>query len=138
MNWMTNLGLGGYVAKQTPRDRRVVSLEVRQIALEKRLNRSTQVNSFLMAPHLPLLLLDAITAYFIESGPVFDKTSDDLRHELAFQNDWHYEEFPDIATEEVTLLQLLQASTVWLATNRQEPLLQDFAFIGAVSVDRSL
>lgn len=53
--------------------------------------------------------LAAITAYFRETGPVADKTSDDLRHELEYQNDWDWEDDP--GDEEVTLLHLLQAST---------------------------
>ena len=69
-----------------------------------------------MPSNLPLLILEAITAYFVESGSVLDKTSDDLRHELSFQNDWHYNEFPNLAVEEVTLLQLLQASAKKLAS----------------------
>lgn len=72
-----------------------------------------------MPSNLPLLILEAITAYFIESGPVFDKTSDNLRHELSFQNDSHYEEYPDIADEEVTLLQLLLASTKRLVSSEE-------------------
>ncbi len=70
-----------------------------------------------MLSNLPLLILEAITAYFVESGPLFDKTPDDLRHELSFQNDWHSEEYPDITAKEVTLLQLLQASTKRLASD---------------------
>ncbi len=69
-----------------------------------------------MLPNLPPLILEAITAYFVESGSVLDKTSDDLRHELSFQNDWHYNEFPNLAAEEITLLQLLQASAEKLAS----------------------
>lgn len=53
--------------------------------------------------------LAAITAYFQESGPVSDKTSDDLWHELDSQNVWALEDDP--GDTEVMLRHLLQAST---------------------------
>lgn len=62
--------------------------------------------------------LAAITTYFQETGPVADKTSDDLRHELEYQNVWGAEDDSD--DEEVTLLHLLQASTEALRTDGEE------------------
>lgn len=62
--------------------------------------------------------LVAITAYFQEIGPVSDKTSDDLCHELDAQNVWALEDDPSEA--EVTLRPLLQASTEALRTDGEE------------------
>jgi hypothetical protein len=66
-----------------------------------------------------LARLEAITASFQETGAVSDKTYDDLRHELEYQNVWAVEEHP--GEEEVTLLQLLQASTVRVKTAPDNP-----------------
>lgn len=63
--------------------------------------------------------LEAITASFQETGAVSDKTYDDLRYELDYRNDWDWEESP--TAEEVTLLQLLQASTARLKTAPDNP-----------------
>lgn len=71
-----------------------------------------------MSTDFPSQILDAITADFFK-GAVFNRTYDDLRHELIAQNDWAYENVPDF--EEVTLLQLLQASTTKLNAGGQDP-----------------
>src|SRR4051794_20138669 len=78
-------------------------------------------------------MLDAITADFVEDGLVFEHTYDDLRHELIAQNDWACENVSDF--EEVTLLQLLQASRAKVKADGQDPVkthihqLIEYAFI---------
>ena len=72
-----------------------------------------------MATDFPKLLLEAITAGFVADGLVFERTYDDLRHELLAQNDWACENVPDF--EEVTLFQLLQASTAKIKAGDQNP-----------------
>jgi len=75
----------------------------------------------LSAAKLPGHILDIITAYFIEDGLVFEKTADDLHHELCMRNDWYFEDYPALAYIQVTLLQLLQASTARLASGEASP-----------------
>lgn len=61
-----------------------------------------------MSGNYPLQILETITTAFVESGSIFDKTSDDLRYEMEFQNDQTIQNDPDAV--EVTLVELLQAS----------------------------
>lgn len=72
-----------------------------------------------MATDFPTQILEAITADFVSDGLVFERTYDDLWHELLAQNDWACENVPDF--EEVTLLQLLQASTAKRKAGDQNP-----------------
>jgi len=67
----------------------------------------------------PSLILEAITADFVADGLVFERTYDDLHHELLAQNDWACENVPGF--EEVDLLQLLQASTAKIKAGDQNP-----------------
>ena len=71
-----------------------------------------------MSTTLPAQILDAITADFIGDGAIFERTHDDLRYELEAQNDWATENIP--GAEEVTLLQLLQASTAKVKAGEQD------------------
>lgn len=61
--------------------------------------------------------LEAITASFLEEGPLADKNPDDLLLKLEFQNDRAFadEAYPDAL--EITLLQLLHASTAMQKAN---------------------
>jgi len=72
-----------------------------------------------MSTTLAAQILDAITADFMGDGAVFERTHDNLRYELEAQNDWATENIP--GAEEVTLLQLLQASTAKLKAGEQDP-----------------
>jgi hypothetical protein len=66
-----------------------------------------------------LARLEAITESFQETGSISEKTYDDLRHELEAQNVWAAEEYP--GEEEVSLLELLQASTIRQKTAPDNP-----------------
>jgi len=72
-----------------------------------------------MPTDLPSHILDAIPAAFQDSGDPLEKAHDDLRYELEFQNDCAFEDNPE--AEEVTLLQLLHASTAKLKAGPQDP-----------------
>ena len=72
-----------------------------------------------MSTDFPSLILEAITADFVSDGLVFGRTYDDLRYELEAQNDWAFENVSGF--EEVTLLQLLQASIAKSKAGVQEP-----------------
>lgn len=72
-----------------------------------------------MPTDLPAQILDAIAAAFRENGGILEKNPDDLRYELEFQNDGVFEDNPD--AEEVTLRQLLHASTARMEAGSQDP-----------------
>lgn len=72
-----------------------------------------------MSTNFPSQILDAITAAFAESGHLFEKTYYDLRYDLEFQNGSTVEDNP--AAEEVTLLDLLQASTAKIKAGLEDP-----------------
>ena len=72
-----------------------------------------------MPTDFPAQILEAITADFVSDRLVFERTYDDLLYELEAQNDWAFENVPGF--EEVSLLQLLQASTIKIKAGDQHP-----------------